>query len=141
MRLGPHLKGLVRLGVLNDRSRSGIPTVINQEKVDEVNDFLQTHSGSNVRSVAEASSIPQTTTYRIRTELLLLKPYKAQFVQQLYEDDHVEVLLPLLTEPRNKDNISFCSDEAVFHLNDLVNKHHVRYWSEENLRVTIETLR
>ena len=30
-------------------------------KADEVNDFLQTHSGLSVQYVAEASSIPQTT--------------------------------------------------------------------------------
>ena len=30
---------------------------------------------SSVQSVIEVSSIPQTTTYRIRTEHLLLKPY------------------------------------------------------------------
>ena len=42
---------------VEDRSRSGRLTVINQ-KVDEVNDFLQTHPGSGVGSVVEASSIP-----------------------------------------------------------------------------------
>ena len=56
--------------------------------MDEANDFLQIHPGSSVRSVAEVSSIPQTTTtYRIMIEHLLLKSYKAQFVQQLYEED------------------------------------------------------
>ena len=30
-------------GSVDDRSRSGRSTVINQEKVHEVNDFLQTH--------------------------------------------------------------------------------------------------
>ena len=54
----PYLKDFVRSRVLNDRSRSGRPTVINQEKVDEVNDFLQTHLGSSVWSVAKSSSIP-----------------------------------------------------------------------------------
>ena len=49
--------------MFNDRSRSGSSTGINQEKVDEVDDFLQTHPGSSVRSVAKASLIPQTTTY------------------------------------------------------------------------------
>ena len=72
----PGLKDFVRTGVLNKRSRSGRPTGINREKVDEVNDILQTHLGSSVRLVAEVSSIPQTTAYRIRTEHLLLKPYK-----------------------------------------------------------------
>ena len=63
---GPYFKDFVKPGVLNDRSRSGRSTGINQEKVDEVNDFLQTHPGSSVRSVAEAPT--QTTTYRIRAE-------------------------------------------------------------------------
>ena len=68
----PYSKDFVSAGVLNNRSRSGGATAINQEKVDEV---YQTHPGSSVRSVAEGSSIPQTITYRIRTEHLLLKPY------------------------------------------------------------------
>ena len=100
--------------------------MINQERVDEVNDFVQTHPESSVRPVAEASLIPKTTTttYRIMTEYLLLKSYKAQFVQQLYEEDfedHVEMcqmLLPLLTEFRR---FVFCCDEVAFHLNGLVN--------------------
>ena len=58
----PYLQDIVRRRVLNDRLRSGRSTGINQEKVDGVNDFLQTHPGSSVRSFAEASSIPQTTT-------------------------------------------------------------------------------
>ena len=100
----PYLKDFVRAGVL----KFGRLTRINQEKVDEVNDFLQIHPGSNVRSFVEASSIPETTTtYRIITEHLLLKPYKAQFVQRLYEKDRVEMLLSLLTELGNKSNIRF----------------------------------
>ena len=72
-----YLTDFMGLGVL----KSERPTVINQEKVDKASDFPQTHPGSSVRSVVEASSILQTTTCRLRTEHLLLKPYKAQFVQ------------------------------------------------------------
>ena len=114
--------------------------MINQKKVNEVNDFLRIHSGSSVRSVAEASSILQTITCRVRTEHLLVKSYKAQFVRHLYEKDFqdcvemCQMLLSLVIEPRNKSNI-FCSDETVFHLNGLANK---RYWSEENPQVKIE---
>ncbi|CAF0828318.1 unnamed protein product [Adineta ricciae] len=56
-----------------NRSRSRRPTVIN--------DTLENYPGSSFRFVAQDSSIPQTTTYRIMTEHLLLKPYKVQFVQ------------------------------------------------------------
>ena len=40
-------------GSVEDRWRSGRPTVINQEKVDTVNDLLQTHPGSNVESAGK----------------------------------------------------------------------------------------
>ena len=91
--LEPYLKDLMRVGVLIDRSRSGRSARINQETVDEINEFLQTYPGSNVRSVTEASSIPQTTTTdRIRIEHLLLNPDKARFVQQLYEEDAVTII-------------------------------------------------
>ena len=36
------------IGSVKDRSRSGRPTVIDQEKVDEANDFLQTHHQDQV---------------------------------------------------------------------------------------------
>jgi hypothetical protein len=132
-------------GTVEDRPRSGRPTVITEEKVNQVNDVCENQPVSSVRSLAQACSIPRTTTHRIMTEYLLLKPYKVQFVQQLYEEDcqdRVEmcnILLPLLTDNNNKGNIFF-SDEAAFHLNGLVNKHNVRYWSEENPHVTIKTV-
>ena len=83
-------KRFCEIGSVKDRTRFGRSIGINQEKVDEVDDFLQTHPGSSVRSVAEPSSIQQITVYRIMTEHSLLKPYKAQFVQQLYKKDRVK---------------------------------------------------
>jgi hypothetical protein len=99
---------------------------------------------SSVRSVAQNCSIARTTAHRIMTEHLSLKPYKIQYVQQLYEEDlqdRVEMcrtLIPMLTDSTIKENIFF-SDEATFHINGLVNKHNVRYWSVDNPNVTIET--
>ena len=75
---------------VEDRSRSGRLTVVNQEKVDEVKDFLQIHPRSSFGSVAETPSPLKTATYRITTEYLLLKPYKVRFIQQLYEEDRVK---------------------------------------------------
>lgn len=131
-------------GSVEDRPRSGRPTVITEEKIEEVRDFCENTPGSSVRSVAQECSISPTTSYRIMREHLSLKPYKAQFVQQLYEEDFqdrvemCQTLIQLLTNNNNRGNIFF-SDEAAFHLSGLVNKHNVRYWCTSNPHLTIET--
>ena len=79
------------------------------------------------------------------TEHLSLKRYKVQFVQELDEEDmqdRVEMcktLIPMLENNQIQQNLFF-SDEATFYLNGLVNKYNVRYWSDTNPHVTIETV-
>jgi hypothetical protein len=79
------------------------------------------------------------------TEYLSLKPYKVQFVQELHEEDlqdRIEmctILIPMLQDKNTQENLFF-SDEATFYLHGLVNKHNIRYWSESNPHVTIETV-
>ncbi|CAF3282756.1 unnamed protein product [Rotaria socialis] len=115
------------------------------EKIDEVAEVIENEPQSSVRSVATACSISRTTAHQIMTEHLSLKPYKVQFVQELYEEDmqdRVEMcktLIPMLEDNHIQQNL-FLSDEATFYLNGLVNKHNVRYWSETNPHVTIETI-
>jgi hypothetical protein len=130
---------------VDDRSRSGRPTAMTEEKIDEIRQICENSPQSSVRVVAQASSSPSTTVYRIMTEHLLLKPYKMQFLQQLYEEDFqdrvemCEKLIPMLEDAGNKEKFFF-SDEATFYLNGLVNKHNVRYWSQDNPHATIETV-
>ena len=132
-------------GTVEDRQRSGRPSVITEEKVEEVSNFCEAEPRSSVRTIAAACSIPKTTVHRIMTENLSLKPYKMHFVQQLYEEDlqdRVEmcnVLQPMLSNKDNEENFFF-SDEATFYLNGLVNKHNVRYWSQSNPNIRIETV-
>lgn len=129
-------------GTVEDRARSERPSKVTEEKMYEVREVLE-EPQSSVRSVATACSIPKTTAYRIMTDYLLLKPYKVQFVQELYEEnlqDRVEMcttLLPMLEDEDIQENLFF-SDEATFYLNALVNKRYIRYWSENNPHVTIE---
>jgi len=72
-------------------------------------------------------------------------PFKLQFVQQLYEEDLqdridiCETLIPMLENEKIGDNIFF-SDEATFYQQGLVNKHNIRYWSENNPHATLETV-
>ena len=54
----PYLKDFVRLGVLKiDQDLEDRQELIKKKSI-EVNDFLQTHPGSSVCSVAKVSSIP-----------------------------------------------------------------------------------
>ena len=67
-----------------------------------------------------------------------------QCVQQLYEgklQDRVDMCKTLISMLQNKSiRGNFFSDEATFHLYRLVNKHNVKYWSEDTARATIETV-
>ena len=78
-------------------------------------------------------------------EYLLLKPYNAQFVQKLDEEDLQDrvpmwkTLMPMLEDNDTYESLSF-SGEATFYLHGLVNKNNVRYWYETNLRVIIESV-
>ena len=132
-------------GTVEDKERSGRPSKITEEKIEEVQGFLENQPQSSVRTVATACSIPRTTIHRIMREHLSLKPYKMHFVQQLYDEDlqdrvdMCETVIPML-EDKDMQNNLFFSDEATFYLNGLVNKHNVRYWSESNPHVTNETV-
>ena len=132
-------------GTVEDRERPGRPSEITEEKIDEVAEVIENEPQSSVRTVATACSIPRTTAHRIMTEHLSLKPYKVQFVQELYEEDmqdRVEMcktLIPMLEDNQIQQTLFF-SDEATFYLNGLVNKRNVRYWPDTNSHVTIETV-
>ncbi|CAF5031221.1 unnamed protein product, partial [Rotaria magnacalcarata] len=116
-----------------------------EETTDKISDALKDKPQSSVRSVAADCYIPPTTAHRIMTEYLALKPYKAQFVQQLYEEDlqdraeMYKTLISMLEDSHMQENLFF-SDEATFYVSGLVSKHNIRYWSETNPHVTIETV-
>ena len=72
---------------MEDRGRSGRPSVIPEETVEKVHYVCEAGRRQSVRTVAAACAIPKSTVHRIMREHLLLKPYKRHFVQQLYEED------------------------------------------------------
>ena len=61
-------------GTVEDRQRSGRPSVITEEKVEEVSHFCEAEPRSSVLTIAAACSIPKTTLHRVMTENLSLKP-------------------------------------------------------------------
>ncbi len=100
-------------GSVEDRERSGRPSKITEEKVNEVHDVLENEPQSSVRPVGTACSIPKTTAHPIMTEYLLMKPLKVQFVQQLYEEDlqnRIEIcktLVLMLEDINTQENFFF----------------------------------
>lgn len=109
-------------GTVKDRQRSGRPSMITEEKIDEVYEFIQNESQSSVRTVTTACAIPRTTTHRIMTEYLSLEPYKVQSVQQLYQEDQediiemCETLIPML-EDDIQGNIFFRTKLLFIYMN------------------------
>ena len=98
---------------VEDRQRSGRPSTITEEKVDEVREICESKLNSSVRTVVTACSIPRTTAHRTMTEYLPLKSYKAQFVQEIYEEDMQDqtemchTLIQILQDGNIQDDIFF----------------------------------
>ncbi|CAF4639952.1 unnamed protein product [Didymodactylos carnosus] len=63
--------------------------------------------------------------------------------QQIYDEDKdlrvemAEILLPIL-DKQDYDGLIFFSDEAAFHVSEVVHKHNCRIWSESNPYATFE---
>ena len=100
-------------GTVEDRERSGRPSVITEETVERVHYICEVERRQSVRTVAAACAIPKTTVHRIMREHLLLKPYKGHFVQQLCEEDFQdrmdisETLEPMLLNDHNEESFFF----------------------------------
>ena len=67
--------------------RSRRPSKITEERFNEVHHITENQQQTSVRTAASACSTFRIIARRIITEYLLLKPYKAQFVQKLDEED------------------------------------------------------
>jgi transposase len=62
-------------GTVEDRERSGRPSKITEEKVDEVHDVYENEPQSSVRAVSTVCAIPRTIVHRTMTEYLPMKLY------------------------------------------------------------------
>ena len=106
-------KRFAETGTVEDRERSGRPSVITEETVEKVHYVCEAERRQSVRRVAAACSIPKTIVHQIMRENLLLKPYRGHFVQQLYEEDFqgrvnmCEISEPMLLNDHNEESFFF----------------------------------
>ena len=92
---------------------------------------------TSIRKISQNTGISQTSVGRI-LKLHKFHPYRIQILQKLNEDDpdrRIEFCEEMMNRANADENFisSICfSDEATFFLNGEVNRHNMRYWSEEN---------
>jgi hypothetical protein len=133
----------IETGSVLDRERSGRPSLLTEEKLDEIEEVLSDGSIISVRRVSQEVNLSKTVVHRGMRDVLGYKSYKMHLTQQLYDEDKdlrvvmAEILLPILHD-ENNDGLIFFSDEATFHVSGMVNKHNCRIWSRENPFVTME---
>jgi len=84
---------------LDDDERSGRPrTGLSKENIEKVREFIKNNKKSSVKVIEMELGIPQTTAYRILTEVLGLKKVNSRFVPHK------------LTEDQKVDRIEHCKD-------------------------------
>ncbi len=130
-------------GSVEDREGQGRPSIMTEEKKEEIAEILATTSMTSVRSVSQQVNMSKSVVHRLMRDVLNYKPYKMHLIQELYDEDKdlrvemAELLIPIVDDQENH-GLIFFSDEANFHLSGLVNKHNCRIWAETNPYVTID---
>ncbi|XP_011859565.1 PREDICTED: uncharacterized protein LOC105557041 [Vollenhovia emeryi] len=127
-----------RTGSVKDEPRSGRPkTATNEQKSLEVILNFQENPHTSSRKVAQQTEISKTSVLQI-LKSHRYHPYKIKLVQELIGDDHDRRLeyyeeMMLQFDRNNQFLFWTCfSDEATFELSGSVNRHNMRYWTDEN---------
>ena len=130
-------------GIVEDLPRSGRPTVLSEEKLEEIEEMVTTNPQVSIRLGAGQAGIG-TTSYYLAMKQLHFKPYRPTLIVDLNEDDFnrrsefCEVWLEKLENDPNLIDHIFWSDEANFNMNNAVNRHNCRYWARENPQIKYE---
>jgi len=130
-------------GSVEDRTRSGRPSTITEDTINEVEEALNREPQTSLRKIAREMNISKDKTHRIIRDIIGFKPYMMKCTQELYDEDMdlrvemAERLIPLLEDPANDGNVFF-SDESRFYVSGMVNKHNCRIWAASNPFVTVE---
>ena len=102
-----------------------------------LNARIQAEPTVSTRQLSRDSGIPQSSIVRCLKEHNF-HPFKFTQVQQLSEDDYdrrMEFCQWVVDKQHDQADFHhqiLFSDEAVFHVNGVVNRHNLHYWSQEN---------
>jgi len=130
-------------GSVEDRTRSGRPSTITEDTINEVEEALNREPQTSLRKIAREMNISKDKTHRIIRDIIGFKPYMMKCTQELYDEDMdlrvemAERLIHLLEDPANDGNVFF-SDESSFYVSGMMNEHNCRIWAASNPFVTVE---
>ena len=109
----------------------------NEAKQERVLAAMANDPHSSIQKTAPEVGISPSSVSKI-LKLHQFHPYKIQILQKLNEDDpdrRVEFCQKMMDNANQNENLirSICfSDEATFFVNGEVNRHNMRYWSQQN---------
>lgn len=125
-----------------DRPISGRRLLVEdrEENVKEVLDNQQRSSAlgaTSTRRISEEADLPQSTVWRIIRHHLRLHPYKLTLCQSISETDkmsRLEFASHMLSLSSNELENILWTDEAIFRLDGVVNRHNCIFWGSERPR-------
>ena len=126
-------------GELGDALRSG--RCRSFDDIEHVNAYIGEKPDMLVRVRVRRLNLSRSPLHRMLKEDLKLHPYKARLLHELAEEDFAHRVAFCEEMQKRLDNDPdfnvFFTDEAHFHLSSDVNRHNLRYWSNENPNIII----
>lgn len=130
---------LSETGSVNNKKRpKDLPKKRTEEKVAAVRRLFAEDPGRSIRNASSASGLSYHLVRDILHKDLNFKPWKPKSVQELFPEDmdrrleFAEMMLELAERRHDLFSKVVWSDEAVFHLGGLINRHNSHYWAEQS---------
>jgi transposase len=131
-------------GSVHDMKRSGRPlTGRKEEMVNCIQEKIKKSPRNSIRRLSREMGVSRSTVHRIVRIDLKLKCYTPTLVQELQPDDltkrmaFAEKWLERVIVERAFLKRVIWSDEAIFKMNGIVNRHNCTYWCKENPGITV----
>ncbi|KAG1653194.1 R3H domain-containing protein 2 [Nymphon striatum] len=126
-------------GSVMDASRSGRPSILTEEKLEDISDRLLKSPSKSLRKLSQQSGLSLGLSHKAVKKELKLYPYKVTALQELKDTDfrrrmeYCEWFNNFIAYNREDIlDVTFFTDGAWFHLSGYINSQNSRLWCSEN---------